>query len=189
MHDIHAFVVSCQIGGSCSAQAGSTRLRCRARMVRKDGFRALRSAVRARRTSGVANEIRSETGFRAVRQLEIHDYIFFPGHSAIKYQILNDTEHYSGCQTCASALPACSQRATGRSSVAYRHPPPSPAPACALPTCHAAGGRTASAPCGAGFQPAWRHPLHRHQVLAVAVGVQARTWCNNISTLRYRMHA
>jgi hypothetical protein len=58
------------------------------------------------------------------------------------------------------------------------HPTISPPSGYALPTCHAALGRTASAPRGAGFQPAWRHPLHRRQVLAVAAGAQARIACN-----------
>ncbi|WP_322820737.1 hypothetical protein [Chloroflexus sp.] len=31
---------------------------------------------------------------------------------------------------------------------------------------------------GAGFQPAWMHPLDRRQVLAVAAGAQARIACN-----------
>ena len=48
----------------------------------------------------------------------------------------------------------------------------------ALPTCHAALGRAARTPRGAGFQPAWMHPHHRRQGLAVAAGTQARISCN-----------
>ena len=58
-----------------------------------------------------------------------------------------------------------------------------------LPTCHAASCQTASAPCGAGFQPTCRLPLHCRQGLAVVADAQARTWCNNTSTRRCRMHA
>jgi len=56
---------------------------------------------------------------------------------------------------------------------AIRHrwfPPPA---GYALPTCHAASGRAARAPRGAGFQPACRHHRHRRQVLDVTDGAQA----------------
>jgi|UPI000173CBDA hypothetical protein len=43
----------------------------------------------------------------------------------------------------------------------------------ALPICHAALGRTASASRGAGFQPACGHHRHRRQGLAVAASAQA----------------
>jgi len=48
----------------------------------------------------------------------------------------------------------------------------------ALPICHAASGRAASAPRSAGFQPAYKHPRHRRQMLTVAAGAQARISCN-----------
>jgi hypothetical protein len=56
------------------------------------------------------------------------------------------------------------------------HPHPSPPPAgYALPTCHAVLGRAASAPRGAGFQPACRYHRHRRQGLAVAAGARAES--------------
>jgi len=47
---------------------------------------------------------------------------------------------------------------------------PAPTVTYALPTCHAALGRTASDPRGAGWKPACQHPRYRCQVLAPLAG-------------------
>jgi|GEM_PF-2069907 hypothetical protein len=106
MHDIHAFVVSCQIGIERSQYMRRGDIRPVPGMgVRKYGLRTLRGAVPIRRTSGVPGRIRSETGSSAVRRLVLY-------HSDFWGLLLSANPRREGDHTQAKETPGSVDRGT-----------------------------------------------------------------------------